>query len=162
MGEVRVIRCVFWRGCCWRCCWDSDVRTGRTRSCFCLLTGSCQRTIVGRNSVQQALVFNTWPGIIQKSGLKISFLSSYKLELFQGNNIYKDHQNREVEDSRLRVTLLVTTVVEMWSRTRSVGCVVEEVSQSRDWSYNLSKLLWYFLIWWFCLMGKESMSKATY
>ena len=102
---------------------------------------------MGRNSVQQALVFNTWPGIIQMSGLKISFLSSYKLELFQGNNIYKDHQNREVEDSRLRVTLLVTTVVEMWSRTRSVGCVVEEVSQSRDWSYNLSKLLWYFLIW---------------
>lgn len=33
----------------------------------------------------------------------------------------------------------------MWSRARSVCCDMKEVSQSKDWSLNLSMLSWYFL-----------------
>lgn len=33
----------------------------------------------------------------------------------------------------------------MESRARSVCYDMKEVSQSKDWSYNLRKLLWYFL-----------------
>lgn len=49
--------------------------SGHKQSYFCILMKSWWQTIVGISSIQQALVINSWPSIIEKCVLSISFLS---------------------------------------------------------------------------------------